>query len=279
MFLLLFLLISPEQTVLSQEKSAEKQTQEFACGDVPFGVGERLRYHMDFSLVRAGYSDMSLIGIDSSFGQPSYVFRSRVRSTSTIDLFYKVRDQVHSYFDMEKLYSQRYERRIREGNFRSQKFFDYNHETGWASISNENGPKGLTPFKPFSHNVISSLYWIRTQDFEKGEDIYLDLHDQDVQYPLKVVVYGKETVEVPSGTFECWKVEPVITSEGLFNKTGRLWVWISDDENRLPVQMKSEIPVGSIMGRLAEYRLGVPYEPGMKIPEIDDSGDTPWDWK
>ena len=178
--------------------------------NVPFGVGERLRYHMDFSFLRAGLSEMQIVGVDTTCGAPAYHFRSRVRSTSTVDMFYKVRDVVESWFDVKGLFSWRYERRIREGKYHQRKFFDYNHSTGWVSISNENGPKGVVPFLPYSHNIISALYWVRTQPLEAGKDLYLQLHDLNKQYPLRIIVYGLEEVNVPAGSFRCWKVEPVV---------------------------------------------------------------------
>ncbi len=243
---------------------------------LPFGVGERLRYHMDFSFVRAGYSEMSIIDVDSTTNVPSYRFRSRVRSTSTIDWVYKVRDVVEAWFALDGLYSTRYERRVHEGSYNSIKFCDYNSNTGWVSLSNEFGPKGMSTFDPFSHNIISGLYWIRCQPFIEGVDIRIPVHDIDKQYPLRVVVYGKEKVEVPAGTFTCWKVEPIVESEGLFNKEGRLWIWFTDDENRIPVKMSSEIPVGTVDGNLASYRLGQPWQPGLVVPR--DDSDSKWDW-
>ena len=241
----------------------------------PFGVGERLRYHLEFSFVQAGVSEMAIVAIDTSTAQPSFHFRSRARSTSTIDLVFKVRDQVDSWFDTSSLYSHRYERRIREGGYKSLKFYDYDSETGWVSISNENGPKGATPFEPFSHNIISALYWVRMQPLKAGVDLHLPLHDLNMQYPLTVKVYGKEKVKVPAGEWMCWKVEPVIESEGLFKMTGRLIVWLTDDEHRLPVKMSSTISVGSINGVLVNYRLGKEYPP-QAAP--DYSNELEWNW-
>ena len=52
---------------------------------------------------------------------------------------------------------------------------------------------------------------------------------------------------------ECLLLEPHLKSEGIFNKAGRLWVWISDDERRLPVQLKSKVPVGAFTSVLHKY--------------------------
>ncbi len=245
--------------------------------DVPFGVGERLRYYMEFSFVKAGMSEMSLVGVEDVEGRPAYHFSSRVKSTKGIDFIYKVRDYVESWFDVGGLYSQRYERNINEGSYHSRKYFDYNHDTGWVAISNENGPKGITPALPYTHNIISALFWVRAQDLEENTELVIPVHDLDVQYPLTVKVYEKETIKVPAGEFHCIKVEPVITSEGLFKKAGRVFVWITDDERRIPVRMSTKIPVGTIDGNLVEYRLGEPYYPGIEPPPRTKD-DEEWNW-
>jgi Protein of unknown function (DUF3108) len=243
---------------------------------IPFGVGERLRYHLDFSFVKAGVSEMSIVGTDTILGRQAYHFRSRVKSTRGIDLVYKVRDVVESWFDTEYLYSHRFDRNVREGSYRSKKFYDYDHESQWVCVSNENGPKGLSPFERYSHNIISALFWVRTQHLEVGNDLHIPLHDQDKQYPMKLIVHGKETIKVPAGKFDCWKVEPVIESEGLFKLAGRLIVWITDDKNRLPVKMDSKIPFGTIQAKLVEYRLGQSIDSTTTI-KMDES-DRKWDW-
>ncbi|GBE29285.1 MAG TPA: DUF3108 domain-containing protein [Bacteroidetes bacterium] len=245
--------------------------------DVPFGVGERLRYYMEFSFVKAGLSEMSIKGVEMVEGRPVYHINSRVKSTKGIDLIYKVRDTVDSWFDVGGLYSQRYERDINEGRYHSQKFFDYDHDTGWVAISNENGPKGITPFLPYSHNIISALYWVRAQELVENTEMVVPVHDLDVQYPLTIKVYGKETIEVPAGTFDCIKVEPVIKSEGLFKKAGRVFVWLTDDYRRLPIRMSTKISVGTIDGDLVEFRLGTPYFPGVEAPP-HTRDDEEWDW-
>mgnify|MGYP001953722061 CR=1 FL=1 len=50
-------------------------------------------------------------------------------------------------------------------------------------------------------------------------------------------------------------VEPVVLGEALFNQKGHLRVWVTDDEVKMPVLMKSKVLVGAIAAVLTEYRL------------------------
>jgi hypothetical protein len=53
-------------------------------------------------------------------------------------------------------------------------------------------------------------------------------------------------------------VEPVIVGDGLFKHEGKLTLYISDDALRIPVLIKTKVPVGSINVELTEYRPGTP---------------------
>ena len=67
---------------------------------------------------------------------------------------------------------------------------------------------------------------------------------------MEVIVHRKETIEVEAGKFKCIVVEPIIRGEGLFKKKGSLRIWLTDDEKKIPVQMKSEVFVGDITTEL-----------------------------
>jgi hypothetical protein len=75
-------------------------------------------------------------------------------------------------------------------------------------------------------------------------------------WSLKAKVKGIETVEVPAGKFECYRVEPIIAGEGLFMQKGNLEVWLTTDERRLPVLMRSKVLVGAFTAELVEAEFG-----------------------
>jgi len=78
---------------------------------------------------------------------------------------------------------------------------------------------------------------------------------------MEVRVIRRERVEVPAGKFDCVVVEPVLKSEGIFKSKGEMMVWISDDDRRIPVQVKSKVPIGSISVSLTDMRLAFTGKP------------------
>ncbi|HDH58008.1 MAG TPA: DUF3108 domain-containing protein, partial [Bacteroidetes bacterium] len=102
--------------------------------------------------------------------------------------------------------------------------------------------------------------YFRLQPIEVGQSVYIQVHDIRKTYPLKVDILARETVETPAGIFDCIKVEPVLESAGIFKSKGRIFLWFTDDERRMPVILKAKVLIGSITAYLKEYKPGMPVE-------------------
>jgi hypothetical protein len=89
-----------------------------------------------------------------------------------------------------------------------------------------------------------------------GGTVTFDYHASRKSQPLEVRVLGRERVSVPAGEFDCIAIEPVLKAGGIFKNKGRLVIWLTDDERRMPVQMKSKVTVGHISVVLMEARPG-----------------------
>ena len=85
-------------------------------------------------------------------------------------------------------------------------------------------------------------------------EILLESHADRKNYPLNVIVHGREEVDTPAGKFQCLVVEPMLRTPGLFKHEGKLTIWLTDDERRMPVLMKSKVAIGSITVILTGYR-------------------------
>ena len=105
-------------------------------------------------------------------------------------------------------------------------------------------------------DALSTLYFVRTQPLEVGKSFFLNNFIDGRKYRLEVKVLKRETLTVDAGSFECYVVEPITQSVGLFKHEGRLKVWLTDDRLRMPVLMKSKLIIGSIAVELTDYQLG-----------------------
>jgi hypothetical protein len=107
-------------------------------------------------------------------------------------------------------------------------------------------------------DVLSAFYYVRSLDLEPGGEYAVPAHSSRKTYDLKVLVHGRERVEVPAGEWDCLIVEPIIEGEGLFKHEGKLTLYLTDDDLKIPVLIKTKVPVGTIDVELTDYRPGVP---------------------
>jgi hypothetical protein len=219
--------------------------------NLSFGVGERLKFKVRWGPVKAGNATMEIPEIMEYNGRKCFRFVSTAESSKFFSTFFKVRDRVESFTDVEGVYSHHFEKHIREGKFQANKSVDFDQFNHLALTD-----KDTIPVPPFVQDVLSALYYVRTQPLEIGKSIFVDNHTDKKNYPLEVKVLKKERVEVDAGTFDCVVVQPILQAAGVFEQKGTLTVWLTDDQKKMPVLMKSKVVIGSITTELTDYRQG-----------------------
>lgn len=215
-----------------------------------FDVGENLEFDVGYGPVPAGKAAMRIVGIKQVRGRDSYHIISKARSNWLFSLFFEVKDRVESLMDTRGLFSWHFEKHLREGRYKADIVVDYD-QVNHLAISR----KDTMRVAPYVLDILAALYYVRTQELQVGQSLFIECHDGRKSYPLEVVVLRKERVKVPAGKFSCFVVEPRLRGEGIFKHQGRLLVWLSDDQRKLPVMMKSKIVVGSIVAKLARVNL------------------------
>jgi hypothetical protein len=219
--------------------------------NLSFGEGEKLEFKVRWGPIKAGNATMEITETIEFQGRKCFRVVSTAESSKFFSAFFKVRDRVESFIDKEGLYSLHFEKHLREGKFKSDKFVDFDQQNHLAVAG-----KDTIPVPPFVQDVLSALYYVRTQQLEVGKSLFVDNHTDNKNYPLEVKVLKRERVEVDAGTFDCLVVQPILQAAGVFEQKGTLTVWLTDDQKKMPVQMKSKVAIGSIITELKDYRLG-----------------------
>jgi hypothetical protein len=67
---------------------------------------------------------------------------------------------------------------------------------------------------------------------------------------LEVQILRKEKIKTKLGVFDTIVIKPLMKSEGTFNRKGDMYIWLTDDEKRIPVKLKTKIVVGHITATL-----------------------------
>lgn len=257
LFVILFL--SFTNFSLSQDSESEKEFRKITQN--AFKEGEKLTFEISYGFVTAGEAVME---VDPDFqtmnGRKCYDIRFYVNSTSSFDWVYKVRDFYRTYVDAEGLFPWRFEQHIKEGNYQRdfEAIFDQQNLKA-KTFTGEKDPKkfeGEFDIPMYVQDAMSAFYYARTFDYSKmitGDITMIQNFYKDKTYPLEVKYLGKETIEVPAGEFRCIKVEPLVQEGGLFKSEGSIVVWMTDDERKMPVKVKTKVLIGSIDANLSSY--------------------------
>ncbi len=213
-----------------------------------FSENEILNFEVAWEFIVVGSASMEVRGIEKVGDRWAYHIYTEAQSAPFFDVFYKVRNTNESWIDTESLCSLKYISNSNEKNFQGIETVLYDQETHKYLILG----KGKTgPIRPFSQDVLSALYYIRTRDLVVGGEYVMDAQSGTDSWPLVVRVLRKERVTVPAGKFDCLVLEPDLREgSGIFQATGKLWVWVTDDSKKTPVLMRSKIAVGSVEARL-----------------------------
>lgn len=216
-----------------------------------FSVGEKLLFNVNYGIITAGYAEMSIPQMENVLGNPTFKVQFTVRSTPTFDFFFEVRDRYETYLDSAGIFPWRFEQHIKEGKFSRDytAIFDQKNQT--ATSGDE-----VYVIPPHVHDIMSAFYYARTIDYSKfkmGQRVHLQNFFKGKSNPLDIKYLGKQKITVAAGTFNCIIVEPMVKEGGLFKNEGRILIWLSDDERKIPVKVNTKVIIGSIDAELKEY--------------------------
>lgn len=217
---------------------------------VPFGAGEKLVYSVQYGIISAGEATLEVRNISIVDSIPCYNIVSNARTNDVFSVVFKVRDRFVSLMDTTNLVSVRYEKHLREGSFKRDESVRFDQKAHRAHYADRE-----VPIAPRTQDVLSSMYYVRTLPLKVGQNIALANHTDGKNYPLLVKVLRKERITVEAGSFDCVVVEPFLRGPGIFQQKGRLTVWLTDDQYRVPVLMQSRVMIGAVSAVLKDYRL------------------------
>ncbi len=220
-----------------------------------FKAGESVTYYVFYTLagiwVHAGNVNFT---VNNSVinNKPAYHIVGLGSTLSSYDWIYKVRDRYETYLDTSTLLPYKFIRDIDEGSYKKKETVTFNHTAGTAT-SNE----GTYKVPACIQDVLSEVYMARNMDFnnsKKGDLIPFSLFLDNEVFSMYIRYLGKETIKTRYGRFKCIKFKPLLLKGSIFEGGEKMTVWVTDDENRLPVRIESPISVGSVKVDMMMYR-------------------------
>lgn len=223
---------SPAATVAAEADSSPPPV----APNLPFSVGEQLNYMVAVGGAKVGTGKMEILGIEDVRGEDTFHAMFTVEGGF---LMFKVHDVLESWFDTETLSSRRFIQKIKEVNYKKNRYFEIYPE---RSVLHQRGYEEM-PSVPKPLDDASFLYFVRTVPLEVGQTYTFNRYFRPDRNPVIVKVLRKEKVEVPAGTFNTIVIQPIIKSQGIFAEGGEAQMWLSDDDKRMMVQFKAKVPL------------------------------------
>lgn len=213
-------------------------------------IPEKLVYDLTWTGIKAGTAIQEIVE-----EKDGVHIISTARSADWLSVFFEVEDRIET--TLTRIPGQplglprTYRMKIREGSHRRDKEIQFDHEAGKARyIDHLNNERVEIAIAKNTYDTYSSFYYVRTLPLEVGKSVFVNILDGKERYNIEVQVLRKERIKTSLGEFNTIKIKPLMKSEGIFQKKGNLYIWLTDDPRRLPVKMQSKVTIGSVTATL-----------------------------
>ena len=228
-----------------------------------FNAGERLEYRVHLGFLSGAYATIDISEtIYTINDRPCFRINIHGRTAGVIDLFYKVRDTWGSYLDTAAIVPQRFYRYIRENKYRKNEIVDFDHFQDSATVARLDKKtmklkeKVNFPITNNSQDLVSGAFYLRTMNLNnkrKGDIIYIKGFFDDENYDIKIKYLGTEKLKTRVGTFETHVLSPILPENKLFKDDEAVKLYLSKDDNKIPLKIKANMFVGAVEVDIKSY--------------------------
>ena len=230
----------------------------YAQKETSFGVGEWFKFRIHYGIVNAGYATLEVKEATIN-SEKLFHLVGKGYTTGLSRLFFKVDDRYESYIDKETFIPNQFLRKINEGGYTKNQegFFiwstnkilikDYKHDTEKTFSIPKN-----------TQDILSAFYYLRNfpniDKIKPGESVAIDLFFDDETTKFKLKFIGRDDIKTKFGTISTMIFRPLVQSGRVFKEQESVTVWISDDENKIPIRIQASLAVGAIKADLDAFK-------------------------
>ena len=223
-----------------------------------FQDGEWFRFRMRYGFLNASYATATVR--ETTFKDKAvYHVAATGKTTGFARWFFKVNDYFDSYFEKDIVRPIRFVRNISEGSYKRHVEIDFDHNTQ-SGIMHDLLKKTKTEidFAPNLQDLVSTFYFLRNhfdlEGIQVGETASLHMIYDKKPFAFRFRFLGYENVETKFGVVPCVKFRPYVEEGRVFKKDGGLSLWVSNDNNRVPIKVAAELSVGSLDVDLVDFK-------------------------
>ncbi len=223
-----------------------------------FDSGEYFKFKISYGIINAGVATLKLSDTVIN-GTSLYHAKGYGYTTGATKFFFKVEDDYQSYFEKKQVKPHQFIRKIDEGGYtkNQQGFFNYKNNTVLVKDFEKN-KENTYPIHNQVQDIVSAFYYLRKhpkiKTLKSGESIEIDMFFDGEIFTFKLKYLGNEKLKTKFGTLETMKFQPYVQAGRVFKAKESLMVWVTADENKVPVRVRASLLVGSLKAELEDYK-------------------------
>jgi hypothetical protein len=175
-------------------------------------------------------------------------------SVGAVNLLFRVSDRFQSSFNRTTGCSEGFSKQLIEGRRQVNSDVKFNYAQNKAVFTEKNLVSGISKHQESTipscvTDSLSSIFYAASQPMTVGQSFQMPLADAMKTITVTMKVEGREDVQTPAGKFQTLRVEPTADA-GIVKNRGNIWIWYTDDDRHMPVQMRARLFWGTITFRL-----------------------------
>jgi hypothetical protein len=223
-----------------------------------FNPKEKMSFQVRWAFIKAGEAVVELLPLEDFNGEKSYHILYTAKTTPFVDIFYKVRDRIESYTNADMTHSLLYKKK-HQGKSKKDITVTFNWEKQEAQYSSLNEKMEPISIMPGTFDPLSVFFAFRLHELHINDEFSIPVTDGKKHVIGKAKVIKRETIRVLGTRYDTFLVEPELEHVGgVFEKSkdAKLQIWVTADDRRIPVRIKSKVIVGSFVAELTSYEKG-----------------------
>lgn len=232
----------------------------------PFWIGEKITHKsyynlFGFTAAHLTFENLPFVQVN---GRKAYQFVINLKTTQLFNSVYSIDDQVVTLIDYEHWLPRLYTLHVKESSQlrEGRSYFDFQKLKARYEEKKVSKKKGKEEklqewdILPYSQNVFSVIYYMRLFAWRDGKDYSFRVADDNENLVFKGRVVAREELDTDIGPRKAIKVKPEIILKGNFKPVGDIFIWLSDDEKKIPLRIESKIKIGTIVSEITDYQPG-----------------------
>lgn len=223
-----------------------------------FESGEWFKFRIHYGIFTASYATLE-VKDEMLNGVSVHHVKGEGKSSGLLSMFFKVEDYYETYIDKNEVKPYRFIRNINEGGYTKDIEINFDHQKQEALVHNKKRKtKKSFPIEDNVQDMMSSFYYLRNHidadTLKKGDEFLVNMFFDAENYKFKLKFLGREVLKTKMGKINTLKFRPYVMAERVFKEEESMTVWVSDDDNRMPLKIRADILVGAIEADLIAFK-------------------------